>query len=615
MAAALIAGCANSDKAPGNGPRNKSLRFAFSTPNAFIDARTAGTGDENGTAADNVVFYQFDATGNYETRYDLDCTDGVAGNGVTTYTLDTSGATTGEKRFVVLQSDDENNFPAMTTSNTISDLVSSLTVAETGVVAAPFVMSNTKDSNGDPYITVADILNTMTPIEVKLKRRVARFDMVNDPSVSGLDIDAIHIKNRRTQAFLGDVSGSAGSVTSGTQQIPAASLTNEGKSFYVYPTVLTSTVDQATKTVLWVTTKLTGTNIAGPTLSLELASDINIAANNLYQLNVNNVGASASLSLTVADWEDGSSVDWIAGGDGFYYTDDSKVAVTNGTEIKGKHIKIGSAAPIPFTISYVKTDANSADISITQDGSKPSWLTISSLTTEAGTNLYRHEVTYTVTARPSAEMFAITYPTGSTNDQDLIVIGFQNPYPGTPLPCLVSVTESGFLYSPTHANQSTYLTHNNTDLAFFAGATGYTLSTRLSSSTPNTAAHNPCPAGWVTLNSAQGQDYIDRAANNLKTQTAGSASSLCVYTYQWYANATDATYLRIQAGYARNQATPTYKDLACFGTWPYAMYAQVNLPGLGKGSTNYGTTWAVKTGTAVDYGMVYRCARAKAGWN
>ncbi len=89
--------------------------------------------------------------------------------------------------------------------------------------------------------------------------------MLNDPAESGLVIDKVYIKNRYTQGFIGDISGNAGNISSDVLEIPAADLANDGKkSFYLYPTQLTSTLEQNEKTVVWATTKLANTNTEGP---------------------------------------------------------------------------------------------------------------------------------------------------------------------------------------------------------------------------------------------------------------------------------------------------------------------------------------------------------------
>ena len=115
------------------------------------------------------------------------------------YTVELASSTGGEKRFIIIvESEDENNFPNMSATNTIEELLNSKTVAESGKLNPPFVMSNVK-TDGKEYVTVADVESSDNQIDVKLKRRVARFDLLNDPAESGLVIDKVYIKNRYTQ--------------------------------------------------------------------------------------------------------------------------------------------------------------------------------------------------------------------------------------------------------------------------------------------------------------------------------------------------------------------------------------------------------------------------------
>ena len=85
---------------------------------------------------------------------------------------------------------------------------------------------------------------------------------------------------------------------------------------------------------------------------------------------------------------------------------------------------------MPYTIKRVVTDYSSAALDAAYDGSLPKWLTISSSTKDAGSGLYRHEIIYTVTAHPEkTSQFAITHLNGAVSDENLLVIGFADPYP------------------------------------------------------------------------------------------------------------------------------------------------------------------------------------------
>ena len=69
-----------------------------------------------------------------------------------------------------MESEDENNFPNMSATNTIEELLNSKTVAESGKLNPPFVMSNVK-TDGKEYVTVADVESSDNQIDVKVIMR------------------------------------------------------------------------------------------------------------------------------------------------------------------------------------------------------------------------------------------------------------------------------------------------------------------------------------------------------------------------------------------------------------------------------------------------------------
>lgn len=603
LSAILFASCQKSDEEPNNLPPGKGkVIFNLHTPGTFL-TRGADVDGENGGTKDKIAFYQFNKEGKYEQRYVLNyavATSVNENNNTRSYSLELTSSTKGEKRFIIVESGNESNFPSMSESNTINDLLNSKTIAENGKLNPPFVMSNVK-TDGKEYVTVANVESPENQVNVKLKRRVARFDLLNDPTESGVVIDKVYIKNRYTQGFIGDVSGNTGNISVDMLEIPAADLANDRKSFYLYPTQLTSILDQNEKTVVWATTKLANTNTAGPTLYLNLASDINVEANYLYQLNTKRIAGSAGFDISVEEWKDGTSIDWVTVENGISSMD-NKAKIIAGTEIKGTYVKIGADATMPYTIKRVVTDYSSTTLEALYDGSLPSWLTVLSSTTAAGSGLYRHEIIYTVTGRPgNSYQYAVTYLNGSVSDENLLVIGFIDPYPGTPLPCL---SWGNKLYSPIHAKQTTYLTHNHVDKVYYCGAKGYAFNTNMSS-IKNDVSINPCPDGWSTLNDKEAEDYISWVGKNLKSQVTES-----VYAYRWFEPVGEGTYMRILAGYPTAK-DPNLKDLATFGTWPNVAWVNIKLSDLTVQDQTFGNAWVVKD----KYGIPYRCIRDKADWN
>ena len=602
-AALLLSGCSDDDD---NTSREEEtteqpgqLTFRVTQPGEFV-LRTAGTASENGGADDKIAFYQFNPNGTYEQRYVMSCADGVADeNDSRTYTLELSSTTTGEKRFVVVEAPAEEQLPTPAEGSTMDELLNTETSNE-GNLQPPFVMSNARQGE-NAYVTVADVEATDTQVAVSLKRRVARFDLLNDPATSGVEIETVYIKNRRTAAFVGDVDGNAGTVATDVLEIPAAELANGGQTFYLYPTQLTPIMEQAEKTVIWATTRLAGTDAAGPTLYLNLDTDLDVAANYLYRLDTKNIAGAAGFEVTVEEWQDGTSVDWVTVEEDGISVPDDQAEIIEGTEIKGTYVKILPDAPMPYTIRRIVTDMNANDMEVLCDGSLPAWLTVKSSTVSVGSGYYRHEMTYTVSEYPKSEwQFAVTYLNGEVNDENLLTISFMDPYPGTPLPCLSSGDK---IYSPTHVHQSTYLTHNNVDKAYYCGAEAYTFNTDMTGKV-NDVAVDPCPEGWHALNDDEAEDYIRWVGEHLNTKVTTS-----VYTYNWFDVAGEGTDLRFLAGYPKD-GNPTAKDLSCWGTWPHAAWVNIDEGKLTMTDETFGDEWEIKK----DYGLPYRCIRDKEGW-
>lgn len=600
----LFCACTKDEEAPGKqteGKEKGKLTFNIVHPRSFT-LRSVAEGDENGGVDDKIAFYQFDRKGIYEQRYIINYGDAVSvdeADGIRSYELELTSSSTGEKRFVVIEGKDESVLPELDATATMETLLNQETANEDGILQPPFMMSNAL-MNGCNYLIVFNVESDNNQVSVTLKRRVARFDLLNDPAVSGVIIDKVYIKNRRTRGFIGDVNGYVSDVAADVLEIPASELANGGKSFYLYPTKLTSTLEQDEATVIWATTRSVTTNEEGPTLYLDLSSDIDVEANYLYQLNTKNIAGSAGFDITIQEWQEGSSIDWVTTEDGISVMD-GNAQIIEGTDVKGKYVKITKNATFPYVIKQVITDFNEANLEADYDGDLPSWLTVSSSTIAAGSGFYRHEIVYTVAERPDNDyQYAVTYLKGQVSDENLLVIGFTNPYPGTPLPCL---SWGDNLYSPIHAKQSTYLIHNNVDKAYFCGAEGFTFDTDMASKV-NDVAVNPCPEGWRTLNDDEAEDYILWVGKHLKSQVSNS-----VYTYNWFEKSGEGTDLRILAGYSKS-GSPTEKDLATWGTWPNVAWVNIKLPDLTIQDQTFGNEWSVDG----KYGIPYRCIRAKEGW-
>lgn len=171
LSAIVFAGCQKNDDTPNDLPSSKGeIIFNLHVPGAFL-TRATGLGDENGSSRDKIAFYQFNKEGKYEQRYVLNyaAATSVAESGNTrSYTLELTSSTEGEKRFIIVESEDENNFPSMSESNTINDLLKSKTVVENGKLNPPFVMSNVR-TDGKEYVTIADVESSDNQVDVNLK--------------------------------------------------------------------------------------------------------------------------------------------------------------------------------------------------------------------------------------------------------------------------------------------------------------------------------------------------------------------------------------------------------------------------------------------------------------
>lgn len=594
-----MAGCAK--EAPKETPPG-SVTFTLTVPELELATKTPGAGAENGTASDVFAFYRFGENDGYE-ALDVVPYAGLTPGGehTLTYSLTMDGDVRGMKKFVVLRAPSDGYFPKLGSGSAIGDVLNAVAEFPEDCVRTPMVMSS-EGENGGGYVTVADVSRLDNRVAVSLSRRLARIDFLNDEAASGIVLDRIFVRNARRKAFLGHVDLLPQEECSGrTLEIPAAELANGGRSIYLCPTVLTGDAESRDKTSVWATTRLAGkAGGAGPVLRLKAGTEVRIKANCLYQLNSADIGGAGTFDISIKDWEDGTYLDWIPMEGGIRLPDE-KAVLFKGTEIQGNYVKIGTEAAYPYVIKSILMDRNPEQIRVVSDGGFPFWLKVESTVAAAEAGLYRHEITYTVSKPTDRTLFAITYFEGSRDDRNILAVGFADPYPGTPLPCL---TWGGVYYSPTHARQSTYLANNTADKAFFAGEKAYTLDSK--ENFTNDKAVNPCPKGWKTLDDQQAESFLKWITSHVK-----SMDSDYVYACQWLNKVEDGSYVRFLAGYPRSGKTPTWKDFACFGTWPHVAWANMDPEKLVSTGGTYGDQWTVETG----YAIPYRCIRSKEGWN
>lgn len=595
IATLALAGCSKDNSQNQNSERSGIVTFRMDTPDLQVFTKASDKVSENGTTSDKFAFYQFSSNGEFERCYTTDYSamrpDGKA---ALVYDLVT-GRFSGEKKFVILRSSNAENFPNLELGETMDDMTTAKTPSSDGSQVVPNLMSSAS-ADGEPWILVNAKECAKGETVVSMPRNVARIDIINNPEESGVEINRVFVKNARSTGFVAQTSTPTDDLYTSVLEIPASSLSG-GKSFYLYPTVLSGELDQDTKTAIWATTKIAGKNEVGPEIRLAIESDVEVKSNFIYEMKVNIYNPGNGFELTEQGWTDGTQSDWLLAGSGIMLPND-KATIFEGTDIKGTYIKVGPEASLPYKITKVVIDNNSKDFVMTSDNDFPYWLDVKSSTAAVGENIYRHDIVFTVSDPSPGDQtrFAITYPEGCDDDKEIMSFGFIDPYPGTPLPCL---SWDSYFYSPIHAGQAGYLKRNLSEKAFFAGKTGYTLEN--TEGMINDVATNPCPEGWRTITDSEAKEFLSWVGDNLRNKMGQG-----IYTFNLFGNPSEATNLRIFGGYARNVG-PEWKDIACFGTWPNVAWLQIDDVNLKVMSTTYGNQWSVTQ----DYGVPYRCIRRK----
>jgi hypothetical protein len=271
-------------------------RLTFVLPAADrVVTYTGGSAAENGSTSDLVAVYVFDSSLRFERSYNLSYGDGADVQGGRRYSLTMDG--TGERRFVFLQAPSGYPVPQLSAGGSIDALTGAWTQqAAGGRLTPPFVMSNAL-SGGNPYVTVEDI-GYSPVVPVNMKRRVARLDIVNNDSeytITGVEISNAAPSGR----LLDDGSAPTAPVSGGVSyELSPEDLTNNGRSFYLYPTVVKP---GNTGTVIKIRTTQTGSGTE-KMFTVMTGVDVAIEANKLYRLTVSQ--SKQSFTITVSDWND-----------------------------------------------------------------------------------------------------------------------------------------------------------------------------------------------------------------------------------------------------------------------------------------------------------------------
>jgi hypothetical protein len=205
---------------------------------------------------------------------------------------------TGERNFVFLQAPAGYPLPQLSAGNTLETLTAVWTQpAGNGKLSPPFVTSNAL-TGGNPYITVEDIAGQAAPTQVSMKRRVARLDIENNSAeytILGVDISNAAPTGRMFDSSSAPAAPSSNGVSYGLEP---SDLTNNNRSFYLYPTVVKA---DGTGTGIKIRTRHNSSSV-DKTFTVMTGVDIAIEANRLYRLTVSQ--SKQAFDITIADWSD-----------------------------------------------------------------------------------------------------------------------------------------------------------------------------------------------------------------------------------------------------------------------------------------------------------------------
>ncbi|MDR1259145.1 MAG: hypothetical protein LBK65_07720 [Tannerellaceae bacterium] len=277
-ACAKVGDYAETGNADGDEPAGDG-RISFVLPQADnVVTYTAASAAEGGSESDVVVIYAFSPSLRFEQRYAIPYIGGtpVAGGGQQ-YSITMRGS--GKHNFVLLQVPASYPVPQLSDGSSLGDLAAALTQAVNGKLSPPFAMSNAQ-VDGKPYITVEDI---GAPVQVSMKSRVARIDIDNsDCTILGVDISNAAPTGRMIENDYAPAAPSSGGLT---YSLAPDDLANNGRTFYLYPTMLGA---GATGTVIKTRARLKSSGVT-KTFTIMSGAYLPIEAGNLYSLSTDTV--------------------------------------------------------------------------------------------------------------------------------------------------------------------------------------------------------------------------------------------------------------------------------------------------------------------------------------
>ncbi|MDR1258028.1 MAG: FimB/Mfa2 family fimbrial subunit [Tannerellaceae bacterium] len=261
---------------------------------------SASSVGEDGSVNDVVAIYVFDDLLHFMHRHTIPYSQSEGMSNGRQYSLSMTGS--GERNFVFIQAPSGYEFPGLAEGSSIDVLTRAVTDPITGRLLPPFTMSNAM-SEGNPYITVADIEAQTAPITVNMKRRVARFDIINEAATIALT--GVQVSNAPlTGSLLNDGARPKAPDNGLYYDMSAPSeLSNGGKSFYLYPTVLNP---DNTGTVITIRTKDNGSSREKYT-TIPVSQSVPIEANKRYLFTMSrDQEGELALKLTISEWSETS---------------------------------------------------------------------------------------------------------------------------------------------------------------------------------------------------------------------------------------------------------------------------------------------------------------------
>jgi hypothetical protein len=251
--------------------------------------------EEGGSTSDVVAVYVFSSSLAFERSYNISYAGGSDVAGGRQYSLTMDG--TGERNFVFLQAPEGYPLPQLSAGNTLETLTAVWTQQTgNGKLSPPFVTSNAL-TGGNPYITVEDIAGQGAPTQVSMKRRVARLDIENNSAE--YTILGVDISNAAPTGRMFDSSSAPAAPSNGVSyELEPSDLTNNNRSFYLYPTVVKA---DGAGTGIKIRTRHNSSG-TDKTFTVMTGVDIAIEANRLYRLTVSQ--SMQAFNITVADWTD-----------------------------------------------------------------------------------------------------------------------------------------------------------------------------------------------------------------------------------------------------------------------------------------------------------------------